>query len=578
MLKIRSYMIVKIGINKQCIVKALMKIAKATVFWAIAFSLQPQSLVVAQPAIDIEDVSTSTRVKKIRVQGYTIFSDREIAKIIKPYQGKKLDFRQLRNITEAITNLYVSKGYITSGAFLPNQEIVKGVINIRVVEGKLENVNIKGLKHLQENYVRSFISSAQQSPQPNTDSKSIFLSDQSPPLNIKNIESELDLLKRDPSIKNIEAELVKGTEPNLSVLLIEIEETSPYDAKLSFDNYRSPSVGEFQGTIEAGYRNFIGVSDRALAQYNLTQGLDAYSIGYYGIPIISNNGTVSFEYRNGDSKIIEDSFEEADIRAESDTFSLQYRQPIIYKSNRELSIGLAFDRQNSETFVLENEPFSFTDGPQQGKSVTSVLQLTGDWVERYSSSVFGFNSELNFGLDAFDATVNDNAPDGLFFSWQAQAQWTKALNQDRDLLLVTRLATQLSPDSLLPLEQFTLGGVGTVRGYRQNQEVGDNAVVGKVEVYVPLAGDYAPRTGEANRISSSKLNLVPFFDGGTVWDNNSDEAEALASLGLGLDWQFKEFLSLRVDWGVPLINTSDRGNSLQDNGFAFSLQLQPFKF
>jgi hemolysin activation/secretion protein len=61
-------------------------------------------------------------------------------------------------------------------------------------------------------------------------------------------------------------------------------------------------------------------------------------------------------------------------------------------------------------------------------------------------------------------------------------------------------------------------------------------------------------------------------------DNNSDEAEALASLGVGLDWQFKEFLSLKVDWGVPLINTSDRGDSLQDNGFSFSLQLQPFKF
>lgn len=561
-------MIIKIAINKQYIVKALMNIGKVTVFWALAFSLQPQSLVVAQPAINIEDVSTSIRVKKIRVQGYTIFSDREIAKIIKPYQGKKLDFRQLRNITEAITNLYVSKGYITSGAFLPNQEIVEGIINIRVVEGKLEDLNITGLKHLRENYVRSFISSAQKLPELNTDSQSGSFSDQSPPLNIKNIESELDLLKRDPSIKNIEAELVKGTKPNLSVLLIEVEETSPYDAKLSFDNYRSPSVGEFQGTIEAGYKNLIGVSDRAFAQYNLTQGLDAYSVGY-GTPLVSpKNGTLSFEYRNGDSKIIEN-FEEANIRAESDTVSLQYRQPVIYKPEREIAWGLAFERQNSETFILDDQPFSFTADPQQTNSVISVLKLTGDWIERSPTSVLGVNSELNFGLDVFDATVNDNTPDGLFFSWLGQAQWTKALNQDRDLLFVTRLTTQLSPDSLLPLEQFTLGGVGTVRGYRQNQEVGDNAVVGTIEVYLPLIGD---------RISSSKLNLVPFFDGGTVWDNNSDEAEALASLGIGLDWQLKEFLSLRVDWGVPLINTSDRGDSLQDNGFSFSLQLQPFKF
>jgi hemolysin activation/secretion protein len=474
----------------------------------------------------------------------------------------------LRSITEAITNLYVSKGYITSGAFLPNQEIVGGIINIRVVEGKLENINIKGLKHLRQDYVRSFISSAQKSSELDTHSKKGSFSNQSPPLNIEKIEEELNLLRRDPSIKNIEAELIKGTEPNLSVLLIEIEETSPYDAKLSFDNYRSPSVGELQGTIETGYRNFIGVSDRAFAQYNLTEGLDAYSVGY-GTPIVSpKNGTLSFEYRNGDSKIIEN-FEEANIRAESDTVSVQYRQPIIYKPEREIAWGLAFERQNSETFILDDQPFSFTADPEQTNSVISVLKLTGDWIERSSSSVLGFNSELNFGLDVFDATVNENTPDGLFFSWLGQTQWTKALNQDRNLLFVTKLTTQLSPDSLLPLEQFTLGGVGTVRGYRQNQEVGDNAVVGTIEVYFPLAGD---------RTNSSKLNLIPFFDGGTVWNNNSDEAEALASLGLGLDWQFKEFLSLKVDWGVPLINTSDRGDSLQDDGFTFSLQLQPFKF
>ena len=156
-------------------------------------------------------------------------------------------------------------------------------------------------------------------------------------MNIKDIEEELNLLKRDPSIENVEAELVRGTAPNLSVLLIEIEETSPYEAKLSFDNYRSLRVGEFQGTIETGYRNIIGVSDRAFAQYNLTEGFDAYSIGY-AIPVNSKNATVSFEYRNGDSKIIED-FEEANIRAEADTISLGYRRPIVYSSQREVAFG-----------------------------------------------------------------------------------------------------------------------------------------------------------------------------------------------------------------------------------------------
>ena len=170
-------------------------------------------------------------------------------------------------------------------------------------------------------------------------------------------------------------------------------------------------------------------------------------------------------------------------------------------------------------------------------------------------------------MDIFDATTSNSNPDGIFVSWLGQAQWTKALNSDRDLLFVTRLATQLTPDSLLPLEQFTLGGVGTVRGYRQNQEIGDNAVVGTIELYVPLVGD---------RFSDHNVNLIPFFDGGTVWNNNNDNGEALASLGIGLNWQFKEWLFLRIDWGLPLINDSDQEDSLQDSGFSFSVRVQPF--
>ena len=551
-------MMVKIVKLKPYLIKVLM---------AIIFYFRLTSLAIAQPIVNTENNRNSIVVKKIEVQGHTVFSDQEIDKVIQAYQGKELDFSELRNITKALTDLYVSKGYITSGAFLPQQEIVDGIIKVKVVEGKLEAIKIEGLKNLQTNYVRSFISSAQTAQLSEKLTEKTASLAQALPLNVNSLEAELNLLKRDPSIENIKAELVRGTEPNLSVILIKVEETAPFKTKLGFDNYRSPSVGEFQGTLETSYRNLVGISDRLLAQYNLSEGFDSYSVGY-GIPLTSNKGIFNIEYRNGESKIIEDSFDEANIRAEADTISLQYRQPIIFQPEREVAFSIAFARENSETFVLDNQPFSFTDGPQKGSSVVSLLQLTGDWLERSTNSVWGVTSGFNIGLDVFNATVNKNAPDGLFFSWQTQAQWTRALNQAKNLLLVTKLTTQLTPDSLLPLEKFTLGGVGTVRGYRQNQEVGDNGVVGTVEVYLPLAGD---------RRNANNLNLIPFFDGGTVWNNTTNRgAETLVSLGIGLDWQFRNFLSLRADWGIPLINTSDRGDSLQDNGFSFSLQLQPF--
>jgi hemolysin activation/secretion protein len=145
-----------------------------------------------------------------------------------------------------------------------------------------------------------------------------------------------------------------------------------------------------------------------------------------------------------------------------------------------------------------------------------------------------------------------------------QIQWVQQLSSRN--LLVARIYAQLTPDSLLPLERFSIGGVDTVRGYRQNQLVADNGILGSVEVRIPLASD------------SSRLQLAPSFEIGTVWNDRDIDPDpaTIASLGLGLRWQMAPDLSLRLDYGLPLISVSDRGNSLQDNGIYFSVRYQPF--
>jgi hemolysin activation/secretion protein len=73
------------------------------------------------------------------------------------------------------------------------------------------------------------------------------------------------------------------------------------------------------------------------------------------------------------------------------------------------------------------------------------------------------------------------------------------------------------------------------------------------------------------------LQLAPFFEVGTVWNNREIDPDptTLASLGLGLRWLLQPDLSLRLDYGIPLISIGDRGSSLQENGFYFSLRYQP---
>jgi len=162
------------------------------------------------------------------------------------------------------------------------------------------------------------------------------------------------------------------------------------------------------------------------------------------------------------------------------------------------------------------------------------------------------------------STINNIGADGEFLAWQGQFQWVQQLSPR--ILLVTRLGTQLTLDSLLSLEKFSLGGVNTIRGYSENRLVTDNGVLTSVELRLPLTEN--PQT----------FQLTPFFEVGTGWNNEEPGADltTLASLGLGLRWSISSNLATRLDYGIPLANTEDEGDSLQDSGLHWSLNYQLF--
>jgi len=445
--------------------------------------------------------------------------------------------------------LYTSNGYITSGAFLPPQDVSDGAIKIQVVEGELERIEIQGLNRLQKSYVRDRVARAAQTP-----------------VNIRSLESALQILQLDPLFSRVQAELTAGTAPERSVLILNLKEAQPLFSALVVDNRESPSVGSIRGTAALSHNNLLGLGDRLSAEFALTKGVNSYNVDYE-IPLNARNGTLSFRYNNGRSRVIEQPFAPLDINGRTTTYSLGFRQPINRTPKSEFALNLSANLRRSQTFLFEDKPFSFSPGPEAGESRVTVLRFGQDWVNRSRNRVLAARSEFSVGLDAFEATVNDTGTDGRFFSWLGQFQWVQALGNDATF--IARAAAQLTGDSLLPLEQFSIGGVDTVRGYRQNQRVGDNGIVGSVEVRIPLVQD-------SNGFGL--LQLTPFFDVGTIWNNDGAIADpsTLVSTGLGLRWQLDSRFLARLDWGIPLVSIDKQGDSLQDNGIFFSIRVQPF--
>jgi hemolysin activation/secretion protein len=191
-----------------------------------------------------------------------------------------------------------------------------------------------------------------------------------------------------------------------------------------------------------------------------------------------------------------------------------------------------------------------------------VLRSQVTWTHRTQVDALALRSLTSVGIDALGATTygDHNLADGRFVSWLAQAQWAHALPHAlRDSQLVVRGDLQLTTEPLFSFERFAIGGMTTVRGYRENQLVTDDGAIGSVEVRVPLWRDGLGR---------HRVEIVPFMDVGYGWNDGADpEDNLLWSCGIGLRVQPIDHAFGEVWWGGRLEDVNDpKHHDLQDDG------------
>ena len=499
----------------------------------------------------IKNVPQTVLVKKFVVKGSTVFTTEELARVLKPYTLRRLSFPELLAAQQEIDRLYLENGYFTSGTVLPPQKLDDGIITIEIIEGTLDEINITGLERLKPGYVRSRIAKATQAP-----------------LNRDSLLNALQLLQLDPLIANLSAELTAGTTISSSILELNLEEADPFDFTLAYDNFRSPSVGTDRRRVSLTHRNLVGLGDRISVGYLNTDGSNSLNDFNYTLPINANNGTIGFRLGYTDSEIIEDPFEQFNIESENTQYEFTYRQPLLQKPTEDLALSFSFSRNDSFTSA-DGEPLQLSRGSEvNGETDISALRFVTEYTTRNAQQVLALRSQFSLGVDLFDATIsNGDTPDSKFLAWRGQAQYLRSLGSRFTLLL--RSDFQASDRPLVPVEQFSLGGALSVRGYRQDALLGDNGLFSSIEVRATVA--------QIPKLNTS-IQLTPFLDVGKVWnsDDFTFDTNTLVSTGIGLRVQTGDYFSARIDYGIPLVDLDSSGDSLQEDGVYFSLELKPF--
>jgi len=477
------------------------------------------------------------------------------------YKNNRISPESLHDVKRRLTTYYQKRGYINSIAIIPDQKVIDGIIHIKVIEGRLTSIQIFDNKHVSTTYIIDRL-------EPVMEKKGRIL-------NVYELEKSLQecipLLTRNPRIKKIENRLMPGISMGEATLEIHVKEERIMQLKLNANNHHSPAIGSYCAEIGFRHLNPLGFGDAIHFQYGMTEGLDDMAFNYH-FPITTRASLILAADRS-ESVIIVDPIDQFDITNEVTRFSMGLKWPFFQRLSHKFSMTVRLERLHSKTTIEGNNPLELGGADENGESDLCIAHCIHEWIHRSNNQILGIRSTASFGLDAFDATINDNGPDGRFATWLIQTQYLRHLDY-WDSEIIARLDVRYSNKQLMPSQKFALGGAESVRGYRENRMTSDDGQLFSFQVQKPLIR--LPISGLSQTTEDGFLIGACFFDYGSA--HNVDDVDPtpnnISSIGTGLHWHINSGIFAKIYWAYALRDLEKpEQDDIQDDGIHFQLQM-----
>jgi hemolysin activation/secretion protein len=498
---------------------------------------------------DTDELATGVRifVREIRLAGNSAMPTEVLREIARRYEDRSLDWQEIQQLRDDLTRAYVERHYVTSGAVLPDQDLTDGVLEVRLVEGTLQAIEIRTDGRFRPGWLRRRVERGLPAI-----------------VDVAALERRLRMLQQDRRIRRVRADLQPGDLRGSSILRIDLSEAPWYRIGLDADSYRNPTIGAIGGTPSLRLDNLIGMGDEWYARFTGSEGLRQVE-ARVSVPVTTFGTRLTSRYQGSWGEVVDSEAAFLQIESRTRTFGLELRQSLWETSSTSLEGFARFEYRKSVSRIGLLGIGVPTPGTDDGESVIPVLRFGLDGSRRGRTRAIAFRSLVSIGLGVLRATTNrGDVPDARFVSWLSQLQAAQRLPW-LGSELVGRADLQLSSDALLPLEQFAVGGRFSVRGYRENTLVRDNGVTGSLELRVPVYHRERP---------AIDLSLVPFVDAGHSWNTDRGEIgpRTLASIGLGGRALLPASTFVELFWGHPLVGVKTLGDhDLQDDGFQFQV-------
>ncbi|MBI4706949.1 MAG: BamA/TamA family outer membrane protein [Candidatus Omnitrophica bacterium] len=489
-------------------------------------------------------------VKRINLVGCESFPSSDFAPILSKYENQELSLTMLENIGKEIEREYLRRGII-SAVFLPVQEVKEGTVTMQVVEARMGKLLIQEHRFFNAERLKYY-----------------WRVPENKIIQYDLISRSIQMMNKNPD-RTVKAALRAGTKPGTTDVILTADTHFPLHATASFDNEGTVATGKSR--IGTGFRhnNFLGLDDTLLGGYTFGQAFNGV-YAYHSVPISPVGTSLLYGFSRSKS-VPKKEFAAFGLNSVAYNYSWSVHQDIYKKDEYLGEMFFGFDAKDKTT--RENAGVDNRDRLR-------IFSLGGNFIKRGFTSVTSFAPEFAQGVDAFGASSRGNP----LASRNAKSNFSKfnlgiqhkkilPLNLQGNL----KFKSQVSSTKLTPQEEFSLGGIDSVRGYPAGDYLADNALLASAELLVPAF--FVPsglRLPYAEAPFKDQTTLVLFTDYG--WGDRrgalaTDKKEVnFVGVGAGLRFRLYNQALLRLEWGFPVGDPSitEAGHSR----FHFSVDLQ----
>lgn len=463
---------------------------------------------------DEQGTAVKFTLKKIITDKSEVLSAEEIASITSSYEGKDVTLNDIYTVVEKINALYSEKGYYTCRAFLPPQTVDDGQLKLLLLEGKTGNKTVTGNKYTKTKYITNRL---------NLKEGEIS--------NSKELNKEM-LLFNATNRTQLRIVMKPGAKPGTTDYEIIAYEPQRDTWTVFEDNAGSDTSGMYRTGLFFNTKSLTGNCDNLGIGTVMSKGTKAANASYSRT--LGHSGTkLNLLYSTNAVKVVKGAYEDK-VKGHANSYSLGLSQPLVINEKVRTELSLDYNRQKSKSdFMLPGVArFNIVNDSVQdvalGFAMTNygnshVIYQKHSYVRGYSESnpTSGLRATQNFGFYKGNALYQKAYKDGEMLSARADWQW--------------------SNNQMVSSRQYYIGGMYSVRGYKENYLGGDSGFTGSLEYSVPFKED-------------KNASAFVFFDYGHVYSNGqSDNADnLLSSVGFGLRGVVGKGFNASLTLGVPL--------------------------